>query len=54
MDAVRVLATFEDHEDGVYSVAWSAANPWTIASVSWDGRVVIGAVPADAKNAILL
>ena len=49
-----MLAAFEDHEDSVYSVAFSAADPWITASVSWDGRVVIGAVPAAAKNAILM
>ena len=36
-----VIKTFEDHEESVYAAAWSAADPWTFASISYDGRMVV-------------
>ncbi|KAK6618734.1 hypothetical protein RUM43_013125 [Polyplax serrata] len=32
-----VLATYEEHEDSVYAVEWSTGDPWTFASLSYDG-----------------
>jgi WD40 repeat protein len=49
-----VLATYEEHEDSVYSVEWSSADPWTFASLSYDGRLVISKVPRAEKYMILL
>jgi WD40 repeat protein len=49
-----VLATYEEHEDSVYSVEWSAADPWVFASLSYDGRLVINRVPRTYKYRILL
>lgn len=48
------MASFEQHEDSVYSVAWSPADPWLFASVSFDGRVAVNVVPQDHKYKILL
>ncbi|RZF41829.1 hypothetical protein LSTR_LSTR005291 [Laodelphax striatellus] len=39
-----VLATHDQHEDSVYCVEWSAANPWCFASLSYDGRLLINKV----------
>jgi hypothetical protein len=38
----------------VYSVEWSSADPWTFASLSYDGRLVINKVPRAEKYMILL
>ena len=48
-----LLTTFEDHEESVYVAAWSSADPSTIASLSYDGRLVINQVPRDIKFKIL-
>lgn len=49
-----VIATYEEHEDSVYAVEWSAADPWLFASLSYDGRLVINRVPRALKYHILL
>lgn len=49
-----LVSAFEQHEDSVYSVAWSPSDPWIFASVSFDGRVVVNQVPADHKFKILM
>lgn len=33
----NVIATYEEHEDSVYAVDWSSADPWLFASLSYDG-----------------
>ena len=42
-----------EHEDSVYTAEWSAADPWTFASLSFDGRLVLGHVPQQVKFSIL-
>ena len=49
-----LVSTYDEHEDSVYSVAWSTADPWIFASLSYDGRVVINHVPRKEKFKILL
>lgn len=49
-----LLETFEQHEESVYCVEWSAADPWIFASVSYDGRVIISRIPKKYKYQILL
>lgn len=49
-----LLQTFDQHEDSVYCVEWSAADPWIFASLSYDGRVIISRVPKQYKYRILL
>lgn len=44
-----VIQTYDDHEDSVYAVEWSAADFWTFASLSYDGRLVINKVPRSVK-----
>ena len=48
------IRTFDDHEDSVYSVAWSACDAWVFAALSYDGRVTINHVPSSEKYKILL
>lgn len=49
-----VIATFEEHEDSVYCVEWSSADPWIVASLSYDGRLLINHVPKAEKYKIIL
>ncbi|ELT94083.1 hypothetical protein CAPTEDRAFT_182296 [Capitella teleta] len=49
-----VICTYEEHEDSVYAVEWSTADPWLFASLSYDGRLVINRVPRNIKYNILL
>ena len=49
-----VLAKYEEHEDAVYVVEWSSYDPWTFASLSYDGRLVVSRVPKSQKYKILL
>lgn len=49
-----IIATYEEHEDSVYAVEWSSADPWLFASLSYDGRLVINRVPRALKYSILL
>ena len=49
-----VVQIFEEHEDSVYAVEWSASDPWVFASLSYDGRLVINHVPRSEKYRILL
>ncbi|KAI8354171.1 WD40-repeat-containing domain protein [Blakeslea trispora] len=48
-----LVCTFDQHEDSVYQVAWSSADVWTFASVSYAGRIVINQVPQQEKFKIL-
>ncbi|XP_045505417.1 EARP and GARP complex-interacting protein 1 isoform X1 [Colias croceus] len=49
-----VLQSYEQHEDSVYCVEWSTAEPWTFASLSYDARLVLSRVPRHFKYKILL
>ncbi|XP_043278436.1 EARP-interacting protein homolog [Venturia canescens] len=49
-----VVGRYEEHEDSVYAVEWSSADPWTFASLSYDGRLVLNKVPRKYKYKILL
>lgn len=46
--------TFDDHEDSVYGLAWSAVDPWLFASMSYDGRLMVNRVPKNVKYKILI
>lgn len=50
----RMVKCYENHEDSVYNLEWSAADPWIFASLSYDGRLVIDKVPKEEKYKILL
>ncbi|KAI9466468.1 WD40-repeat-containing domain protein [Coemansia mojavensis] len=49
-----LVAQYDDHETSVYAGKWSKADPWVFASLSFDGRLVINAVPQSEKYKILL
>ncbi|XDV42611.1 hypothetical protein PO909_011240 [Leuciscus waleckii] len=44
-----IISTYEEHEDSVYAVEWSAADPWLFASLSYDGRLNELTFPASAR-----
>ncbi|OAJ38709.1 hypothetical protein BDEG_22616 [Batrachochytrium dendrobatidis JEL423] len=48
-----LIASFDQHEEAVYSASWSAADPWIFASLSFDGRVVVNQVPREEKYRIM-
>jgi len=48
------VRTFDLHDDAVYGLAWSAADAWIFASLSFDGRLVLNHVPSPEKYKILL
>ncbi|XP_057660927.1 EARP-interacting protein homolog [Diorhabda carinulata] len=43
-----------EHEDSVYCVEWSPAEPWVFASLSYDGRLLISHVKKSLKYQIML
>lgn len=47
------LERIEEHEESVYACAWSAADAWTFASISFDGRVVVSRVKRKHKYALM-
>jgi WD40 repeat protein len=53
-DGDKLIKTYDEHEDSVYSVAWSAGDAWVFASLSYDGRLVVNHVPPAEKYKILL
>jgi len=46
------IKTYEEHEDSVYGIAWSGADPWLFASLSYDGRVVVRRVLSAALSSL--
>lgn len=49
-----IVACFEQHQESVYSVKWSNADPWIFASLSYDGLFAINFVPSIHKYKIIL
>jgi len=50
----RTVRLFNDHEESVMSLCWSATDAWSFASVSFDGKLVMRQVPSEEKYRILL
>ena len=48
-----LVTSIDEHEESVYSVAWSSSNKWVFGSVSYDGRVLFHSVPQSEKWKIL-
>jgi hypothetical protein len=42
-----LIHIYDDHEDSVYSIAWSSASAWIFASVSYKGNLDISVVPSN-------
>lgn len=49
-----VLLKIDDFDNTVYAVAWSVAEAWHFASLSYNGKLRIHAVPSEEKYKILL
>ena len=49
-----LVRSYDQHDDSVYGLAWSAGDPWIFASLSYDGQVVINVVPQEQKYKIIL
>lgn len=51
----HLIKTYDEHEDSVYSVAWSCgSDPFVFASLSYDGRLVVCRVPQAEQDRVLL
>jgi WD40 repeat protein len=48
-----LVASIDEHEESVYSVAWSSHNKWVFGSVSYYGKVFVHTVPQSEKWKIL-
>jgi len=53
-DSDKLIKSYDEHEDSVYSIAWSSYDAWVFASLSYSGRLVINQVPPAEKYKILL
>jgi WD40 repeat protein len=49
-----IVCTIDQHEESVYKAAWSSADPWIYASLSYDGRLLVNQVPREYKYKIIL
>lgn len=49
-----LLESLAYHDDSVYCVEWSTTDPWTFASLSYDGRLVFRRISKEIKYKILL
>uniref|UniRef100_A0A0K0DAI1 WD_REPEATS_REGION domain-containing protein n=2 Tax=Angiostrongylus cantonensis TaxID=6313 RepID=A0A0K0DAI1_ANGCA len=47
------LERIEEHEESIYACVWATADPWTFASLSYDGRVVVSRVSRKHKYALM-
>eukprot|EP00922_Rhytidocystis_sp_ex-Travisia-forbesii_P045020 GHVS01067111.1.p1 GENE.GHVS01067111.1~~GHVS01067111.1.p1 ORF type:complete len:411 (-),score=67.12 GHVS01067111.1:366-1598(-) len=54
VDAFELFKVYEGHEDSIYGFCWSSSDAWSFASLSHEGRVMFGEVPAEQKYRILL
>lgn len=55
IDAIDIkIRSIDQHEDSVYSMAWSACEPWMFVTLSYDGRIILSHVPSTEKYKILL
>ena len=53
-EADQLILKIDSFDDSVYACAWNNGEAWHFASVSYDGKVVITAVPSEEKYKILL
>ncbi|KAL4113807.1 hypothetical protein QTP88_017380 [Uroleucon formosanum] len=50
----KIVTTCDQLEDSVYCVEWSSVDSWILASLSYDGRLLLNKVPKDEQLRILL
>ena len=50
-----LLQEYQDHEESVYGLAWTAceSETWIFGSISYDGRIIFNAVPQATQWNIL-
>jgi len=48
------VRSYDDHEESIYSAAWSASDAWVFASLDYSGRIALNHVPSTEKYRILL
>ncbi|GMR53530.1 hypothetical protein PMAYCL1PPCAC_23725, partial [Pristionchus mayeri] len=48
-----LLERIDEHEDTIYACSWSTADPWTFASLSFDGKILISHVKREHKYALM-
>ena len=53
-DADGLVKAFDEHDQSIFGLTWSAADAWIFASLSLDGRAIINHVPPAEKYKILL
>lgn len=49
-----IVKLYDEHEDSVYSLCWSNASAWILASIGFSGHLIINSVPTAEKYKILL
>ena len=52
-DDIKVKSN-DMHEESIYALSWSVAEPWMYCSLSYDGRIILHQVPSSEKYKILL
>jgi WD40 repeat protein len=50
----QLVSRVDNFEDSVYACTWLSGEAWHFASVSYDGKVLVSAVPSEEKYKILL
>jgi hypothetical protein len=50
----KLIKNYDEFEDAVTEVIWSAGSPWTFASLSFNGQLILNSVPQDEKYKLLL
>lgn len=49
----ELLEVYNYHDDSVYCVEWSNADPWIFGSLSYDGRLLITKIPEEYKQQLI-
>jgi len=48
------IKTYDEQDDSVYALTWSAGSAWVFASISYSSNFIINRVPNKERLAILL
>lgn len=49
-----IVKSYDEHEDSIYSVAWSHSTAWVFASIANNSNIIVNMVPTAEKYKILL
>ena len=50
----KLLRNYDEYEDSVTEMVWSQSSPWTFASLSYNGHMIINTVPPEEQYKLLL